>query len=579
MLETHGVAVDDDLLRDWHARIERARASLGWEPSLPIVARRHAGGASLALAAPLDQLFTATEVNEWAWCAAVHEREGSAWTGLEVALQQAALEQAGDDTSNVILPTLDESAALGRFVALARRERRPNLVGLVTAARAHDVSVVLDDDQFTLGTGRSSRTWPLDALPALNDVAWAELGNVPVAVVTGSNGKTTTVRLIAACARAHGWQAGYSCTDGVFVGGERVASGDYSGPAGTRRIVRDRRVEAAVLETARGGVLRRGLALESAAVAIVTNVSNDHFGEYGIDDLAGLTDVKLVVAKVVAPRGVLVVNADDTGLRERVDMLAATLEPLPQLAWFALDDAHPTLSSHRERGGTTCGVHAKRLRLTLRGEVHNLGDVDAMPLSVHGTATYNVANLAAAALGALGLGIAPVTIADVFAEFARNPDDNAGRLMRFTQGGTEYIVDYAHNPDGLRGVLHVARALRGPQGRLLMLLGHAGNRRDEDIAELARVAASFGPDLVLVKEDEAHLRGRAPGEVPAILRRALLESGVVNAAIRVLGSELEAAHAAIAAARPGDAVALLIHSSAARASVLELLRSRAAAVS
>jgi UDP-N-acetylmuramyl tripeptide synthase len=147
--------------------------------------------------------------------------------------------------------------------------------------------------------------------------------------------------------------------------------------------------------------------------------------------------------------------------------------------------------------------------------------------------------------------------------------------MRFEVDGAQVLVDYAHNPDGLRGVLSVAQALRRRGGRLITLLGHAGNRRDADIAELAHVAASFAPDLVVVKEDEAHLRGRQPGEVPEIIRRALLEAGLTPDAVTVRMTELEAARCALVSARPGDAVALLVHSGTAREAVLELLRGRA----
>ncbi len=157
----------------------------------------------------------------------------------------------------------------------------------------------------------------------VEQVPWAELRDVPAAIVTGSNGKTTTVRLLAACARAHGWRDGYNCTDGMFVAGEQIESGDYSGPVGTRTVLRDARVEAAILETARGGILRRGLAADSARVAaVITNVRSDHFGEYGIHDLAGLADVKLVVASAIDDTGLLVLNADDPMLRSRADSIS-----------------------------------------------------------------------------------------------------------------------------------------------------------------------------------------------------------------------------------------------------------------
>jgi cyanophycin synthetase len=170
------------------------------------------------------------------------------------------------------------------------------------------------------------------------------------------------------------------------------------------------------------------------------------------------------------------------------------------------------------------------------------------------------------------MGILPATIAAVFARFGEDPDDNPGRMMRYEFKGALVLIDYAHNPDGLRGFLNVARQLRGSQGRLGLLLGHAGNRQDADIAELARAAAGFEPDLVVVKEDEAHLRGRAPGEIPRLIREELLRSGLAESALAMRDSEFEAAQTALAWARPGDVLALPLHSPAARAAVVALLQ-------
>ena len=176
---------------------------------------------------------------------------------------------------------------------------------------------------------------------------WDAVHDVPTALVTGSNGKTTTVRLLAACAAAHGWPAAYCCTDGVFLGTATLASGDYSGPVGARLVMRARGARCAVVETARGGILRRGIALSHAHVALVTNVSADHFGEYGIDDLPGLADVKLSVAGVLRPAGLLVLNADDAQLLAKAPGLAARFGRAPRLGWFAADaDAGP-LQAHR----------------------------------------------------------------------------------------------------------------------------------------------------------------------------------------------------------------------------------------
>jgi UDP-N-acetylmuramyl tripeptide synthase len=629
VLEVIADVADDLLLDEWRRRVARARERLGWRLT-DTVARVHRPGASLAMSAPCDQLFVATEVNEWALCSALLAQDPDRWHDLQEVLIRTALEDA-EDPQAVVPPVLEESAAFARFERLAAAERRPALQPLIQTATARDLQYVLDDDFLTLGAGTGGVDFSVDDLPAVADVAWDPVHDIPTALVTGSNGKTTTVRILAACSRAHGWHVAYSSTDGVYFDGEAVATGDYSGPAGGRMAVRDRRAQAAILETARGGILRRGIAVSRAQVALVTNVSSDHFGEYGIFDLDGLADVKLSVAAVVAPGGLLVLNADDSLLRTKVSGLAVRYGRCPPLGWFALDaDAEP-LQEHRSAGGSTCGVRGGRLCCYHDGSEHDLGPVAAMPLTVDGSATYNIANLAGAALAAVAMGIAPTTVASVFASFGAQASDNLGRMMRFNIDGVRVVLDYAHNADGLRGLLRVAEHLRGTgsgscdtatdalgaagtdapggsgtggpgtggpgtggpstggpstggsgtggpstggpgtRGRLALLLGHAGNRQNDDIEDLARIAAEFKPDLVVVKENEGHLRGREQGEVPRIIRAALLRAGLPESAVPLRMSEVEAARCALDWSRPGDVVLLLMHSAAARAEVLAML--------
>jgi UDP-N-acetylmuramyl tripeptide synthase len=583
VLDLAGIAADESLLAGWRARIDRARAHLGWQ-SGPVatgaptagtaepatVARLHAGGASLAMTAPCDQLFTATEVNEWALCAALRERDPMHWAGLEDALVAAAVE-AADGAAVPDPPVLEEAQAFARLRRLADLEARPALLQLIDAADSRGLPYELDETTLTLGAGVGGRDYPIDGLPAAADVPWDTLRDIPTVVVTGSNGKTTTVRLVAACAARHGWRAGYNCTDGVVVGGESIASGDYSGPAGTRLVLRDRRVEAAVLETARGGILRRGIAVRHAHAAVVTNVSCDHFGEYGIHDLDGLADVKLSVAGVVTPGGMLVLNADDQLLRLKAGGLAQRFGRRPRLGWFALDADSPVLRSHRADGGATCGVRDGRLRLALEDGEHDLGRVADMPLAVGGSASYNVANLAAAALAAAAIGVEPSAIGTVLAVFGSDPADNPGRLMRFERNGVTVLVDYAHNPEGIRGLLAVVEHLRRDDGRLGMQFGHAGNRQDSDLEDVARAVAASRPDLVIVAEHADYLRGRTAGDVPRIIMAELQRQELPQQSIRVCASEVEAARQALDWARPGDVLALMVHSAGARAAVLNML--------
>ena len=419
--------------------------------------------------------------------------------------------------------------------------------------------------------GSGGRDFPLAQLPAASAVPWHELYDVPTAIVTGSNGKTTTVRLLAACARAHGWPSAFCCTDGVFFEGGTELSGDYSGPEGARRVIRERRARAAIIETARGGILRRGLAISQARVGVVTNVSADHFGEYGIDDLSGLADAKLTLAGVVRPDGLLVLNAEDAQLAAKAPHLAQRFGRCPPLGWFALDADHPALRAHRLLGGATCGVRAGTLTLHQGAREHELGSAVAMPLTVEGSASYNIANLAAAALAAGALGIPAAVIAAVFARFGAQVADNLGRMMRFERDGVRILVDYAHNPEGMQGLLRVANHLRRPGGRLGTVLGQAGNRQNSEIEALARVVAAFHPDLVVVKEDETFLRGRPLGEIPRLIHAALRGAGLPESALPMRPSELEAVHCALEWARPGDVLALPVHAPATRTAVVSLL--------
>jgi len=575
VLDVVGVSVDDALIAAWRSRVERAGARLRWA-NPQTVARRHASGVSLAVAAPLDQLFLATEVNEWALCAALFERDPVRWKALEQSLVAAALQAAeGAPTPAAdIPPVIEEPAAFARFLRLSSLESQPKLRALLEAAAARGLPHVVDESALTLGAGVGGRNFSLTALPDVAGVRWGELRDIPTALVTGSNGKTTTVRLLAACARAHGWHTAYNCTDGVFLDDEARALGDYSGPAGARMVMREQRAQAAIIETARGGILRRGIAISQASAAVVTNVSSDHFGEYGIHDLAGLADVKLAVAAAVSPDGLLVLNADDSQLRAQADGLVRRFGRRPPLGWFSANPDERVLREYRLNGASTCGVREGRLHLSHGGGEYDLGLISALPLSMGGIAAYNVANLAGAALAAAALGIAPVTIATVLARFGSSLNDNPGRMMRFDVRGVTVLVDYAHNPEGLRGFLTVADHMRAGAGRLGILLGHAGNRQDADIEELARVAAEFRPALVVVKEDEAHLRGRAPGEIPRIIRAELERLGFPDSALPLADNEVEAARHALDWARPGDVLALPVHSSSSRATVVAMLQKR-----
>lgn len=558
-----GLSFDDAALARWRDNIAAARDALGWLDG-EVVVRRHRAGVSLAFAAPLDRLYAATEVNEWAWWAAVllppqafpPSLEGE---GFKAGEDFEALPHAPGHAA-----AWDADSAMRTLRALAAAEANPALVALQAAAAAHGLPCLPDDDEVSIGAGTGGRTWPAEALPGPAAIGWAALHAIPTALVTGSNGKTTTVRLLAAMAREHGWHTAHSCTDGVFFNARPLESGDYSGPTGARTALRQPEAQAAVLETARGGMLRRGLALCHADVAVVTNVSADHFGEYGIHDLDDLAAAKLTVARAIGDDGLLVLNADDLVLRLQAQALGC-----PK-GWFAQDFDAPMLAAHREAGGATGGVRDGRLRLSHAGAEHDIGAIDAMPLTLGGRAAYNVANAAAAALAAAAMGIPAGAIAATLARFGSGQDDNPGRLQYWRLGALDVYVDYAHNPDGLQGLLHAVGANRRG-GRLAVILGHAGNREDADLRAVAATAAGFCPELVVLKDIGGYERGRESGDVARIMRDALGQAGIADDAIETRLDEVEAARRPLEWARDGDLVVLPVHELGARAKVVALL--------
>ena len=545
-----GAPVPPALLEGWKQRIQRARAALDW-PAGPVVVREHASGASLAFTAPADRLYTATEVNEWAWLSTLAE------AGINAG---EPMHQPGH------APVGDEAAALRLLRAAAKAEALPRLPALRDAARERGLPLLLDDEQLSIGAGTGSRTWDNGALPEVDDVPWPELHAIPVALVTGSNGKTTTVRLLTAIAMAHGWRTANSCTDGLYLDGALFDEGDWSGPGGARGLLRNRQAQAAILETARGGLLRRGLGVERADVALVTNVSPDHFGEYGIHDLDGLAQVKLTVARAIDANGTLALNADNELLRRHGEGLNAPL------AWFSTDNDHPLLQQARADGRRSAGVRDGRLSLFDGRQAHDLGAIADMPLTLGGLAAHNVQNCAAAALAAACLGIEPDTIRSVLARFGGSHADNPGRLQRWTLGGgVQAYVDYAHNPDGLGQLLGLVRQAHDPSGRLHLLLGQAGNRSDEAIADLAATAAAHRPDRVVLKDMEGYMRGRESGAVARLLRESLASHGVAGEAIVECLDETAAARLILSGAGPGDSLVLPVHNAANRGRVSDLL--------
>ncbi len=538
------VAVDgvdvDRVCASWLLAAGELLEAFGWTEAV-VATRPHDGGAAMAFSAPIDVLYTACELNEAIW-------------------ERACARLRGEDP----LPIAE---VRGRLAPGFEDEADPAWERLRQGAREHDVAFLWDDDEASVGLGAGSRTWPVGELPDPADVDWDAVHDVPVALVTGTNGKSTTVRMLATVLRTAGRSAGLTSTDGIHVGEELVESGDYSGPGGARTLLRHPAVEVGVLEVARGGMLRRGLPVERARVAAVTNISDDHLGEYGIDDLDDLARAKLVVAKAVAEDGLLLLNADD-------DRLVAHAPTATQrVAWWSMDPANGVLRAAvaaGERGWTVLDGRVVELDGDEATPVVAVADV---PATVGGAARHNVANLLGVVALARSLGVEVEHVAAGVRAFRGDDTDNPGRANRFDVGGATVVVDFAHNPAGMRAILETAGAM--PAERRLVLLGQAGDRSDRAIADLARTAWSIRPDRVIAIEIPDYLRGREPLEVPTMIRDVLVESGARPEDVEVVGDPLAGVRSALDWARPGDLLVLMVLDR--RAAALDLIRERATA--
>ena len=522
------------LISAWETAAVQVLAAVGWGNEGTVV-RRFPGGASLAISAPIDALYAATEVNEWAFA-------------------EAKAQVTGDEA-----PPLEEAAE--RLRCEIENEGAPRLRAMEAAARGHGVLFQMDPHFVSVGGGTGVTTWKTDEVPEVGAVDWGQVHDVPMVLVTGSNGKTTTVRLLTAVLTAAGRVTGMCCTDSVNVGGEVLSRGDWSGPGGARMVLRNRRVEVAVLETARGGILRRGLAVRHADAAIVTNIAEDHFGEWGIHDLAALAEAKLVVARAIGPTGRLVLNADDPHL------VAAAPRLTVPVFWISLRPDNPVLRTHLAQGGDAAFLDGSNLVVVRGGRRAVVTPVSAVPITLKGAARHNVHNALGVIALASALGLAPEQIAPGLTRFRGTPDENPGRLNLFELGGVTVVADFAHNPHGMDALVTMASAL--PARRRLLILGHAGDRDDNATREFARSAWGFHPDRIVLKEMEIYLRGRAPGESAGLIREEFLRLGASPESMTHADSEYAAVLEALEWARPGDLLLLPLH--AERERVLGLL--------
>ncbi|MCP4412343.1 MAG: Mur ligase [Gammaproteobacteria bacterium] len=518
--------IDADLvIKLWNKHLQQLIDALGL--TAEIYYRHFTGGASLAFTADEDMLYTACEINE-------------------AAIELARSEIAGDTHDQQI-------TSMDNLRTLLEEERNPALMELIHLAKEKQVPYLVDDDEFSLGMGPTSRRWAMEQLPDPDLLDWSVFIAIPVALLTGTNGKSTSVRMCGAIAKAASISAGITSTDYIRAADTILDKGDYSGPGGARTLIRDHHVQMALLEVARGGMLRRGLGTTSAKAALITNVADDHLGQYGINTVEELIAVKAIVARSLSEDGTLVVNADDQGL---VDYF----EKNPQLirgriCWFSLEKDNRKILQQKQLQEPCVWLEHKQIKYFNQNETINLIHINHIPTSKNGAARHNIANSMAAAALCFSMGVATDAIAEGLCNFKGDNEDNPGRGNYFTINGTTVLVDFAHNPHSLTAIIDTVAAM--PAKRRLIMLGHAGDRTDRDILNLTDVAIKLKPDAVIMAEIPDYLRGRELKEIPDIIRKRCLETGFDEEQLIYAESCLAGAKAAIEWSNPGDFVLLL----------------------
>jgi cyanophycin synthetase len=367
-----------------------------------------------------------------------------------------------------------------------------------------------------------------------------ETGRIPIAAVTGVNGKTTTTRLLAHLLRMAGTYVGMTCTDGIYLDGRRTETRDCSGPQSARQVLLNPRVEIAVLETARGGILREGLGFDRCDVAVVTNIGKgDHLGLRGIETLDELALVKEVVVSAVAPAGHAILNAADP-------RVAAMAPACPgRVLFFAHDGEHPVLTRHRAAGGRAAFARAGKLILADGASEEVLLDQEELPFAHHGI-PFQVENALAAAAAACCLDLPLDTIRAGLRTFTGSAEQVPGRFNVLAAGEATVIVDYAHNPSAVSALVTALEVFPHPY-RTLVFSGC--NRRDIDLIEMGE-EAGHAFDRVVLYADWGHT-GRSDGELNAVLRQGLTRGHRVREVVET-PTEREALELALHSLRPGE---------------------------
>jgi cyanophycin synthetase len=374
---------------------------------------------------------------------------------------------------------------------------------------------------------------------------------IPIAAVTGTNGKTTTSRMLAHILKMRGFTVGLTSTDGVYIDGQLSVPGDMTGPVSAKMILRDPSVDAAVMETARGGMLRGGLGFQACNVACCLNVAADHLGLKGIDTLEQLAEIKRVPIEIAEDAAIL--NADDPLCLQMADYTDAET-----LCYVTMNPGHPLVKQHIRAGG-----QAFVLEEGMNGHMITIYDSEShipllwthlIPATIEGRAIHNVQNAMFAAALAYNMDIGLEDIRHGLRTFDATFFQTPGRMNIYDEHPFKVILDYAHNPAAVQAMCSLVDRFE-PEGKRIIVLSAPGDRRDEDIREIAEISAGHFDHFICRCDDNR--RGRGEDEVAVMIKNKLLEEGIAADQIEVVPDEQEATTRALEIAEPGDMILVL----------------------
>lgn len=475
-------------------------------------------------------------------------------SGIRVWIRQTANMSTGATAVDVT----DEVGPGIRMAAV----RAAQALGLDIAG----VDLVTDDLRSPLGTSKGAivevnaapglrmHLYPSEgkALPVGDHIVsylfGQNTGRIPVAAITGTNGKTTVTRMLAHIWSQCGKRVGMATTDGILINSQVVQQGDLTGPWSARLVLNDPTVEVAILETARGGMVRGGLGFDACDVGVVTNIGTDHLGQDGIDSLKDLVHLKALVVDVVRPSGAAVLNADDPAV------LSMASRSRGRVVLFSGQEAGIAIAQHISAGGSAVFVKRGNLVYCTAGKETRLLGTRVLPATLGGVARMNIANAAAAAAAGLAMGLSTRQVSHGLVTFPAGGEGvNRGRLELSLVGDIRVLLDYGHNAPAILALGDFIRKLKAKE--VVCVLGLPGDRRNQDLQDAARAAAQFC-HRVIIREDN-DLRGRQPGEMAELIRQALRSEGVDASRLQIIPDEGQAVHQAILEAVPKSLVVVL----------------------